>query len=86
MRDRSFDLYRYDLPLSEPVKIKGAALHRREGALLRLTADDGSEGWGEAAPLPRFSAESLDDATQQLRAMAPLLMGREMPASLSHAP
>ena len=83
MRIAGFDLYRYDLALSEPLTLKDATLHRREGALIRLTADDGSEGWGEAAPLPGFSPESLEDATDQLRAIAPSLAGREMPANLS---
>lgn len=83
MRIEGFDLYRYDLALSGSVTLKGATLHRREGALVRLTADDGSEGWGEAAPLPGFSPESLHDATQQLRTAASLLMGREIFASLS---
>jgi O-succinylbenzoate synthase len=77
-----FDLYRYDLALSEPVKLKAATLHRREGALIRLTADDGSAGWGEAAPLPGFSSESLEDTIEQLRAAAPELVGREMPPNL----
>jgi O-succinylbenzoate synthase len=78
-----FDLYRYDLALSEPVKLKAATLHRREGALIRLTADDGSAGWGEAAPLPGFSPESLEGTIEQLRAAAPELVGREMPPNLS---
>jgi o-succinylbenzoate synthase len=82
VRIEGFDLYRYEVQLKDPTKLKDVTLHRREGILVRLTADDGSEGWGEAAPLPRFSAESLDDATHQLRAMAPLLVGREMPVSL----
>jgi O-succinylbenzoate synthase len=77
-----FDLYRYDLALSEPVKLKAATLHRREGVLVRLTADDGSVGWGEAAPLSGFSPESLEDSIEQLRATAPELVGREMPPNL----
>ena len=83
MRIEGFDLYRYEARLKDPIKLKGATLHRREGVLVRLTADDGSEGWGEAAPLPGFSTEGLDDATQQLRAMAAPLTGSEMPANLS---
>lgn len=83
MRIEGFDLYRYDLALSEPVALKDATLRRREGALIRLTADDGSEGWGEAAPLPNFSPESLTDATEQLRTIAPPLAGREVPVSPS---
>ena len=82
MKIAGFDLYRYDLALSEPVKLKAATLHRREGALVRLTADDGSVGWGEAAPLSGFSPESLEDSIEQLRATAPELAGHEMPPNL----
>ena len=77
------ELYRYGIRFKEPVTLKGATLHRREGALIRLIAVDGSEGWGEAAPLPGFSPESLDDATEQLRTMAPRLTNREIPVSLA---
>ena len=82
MKIANFDLYRYDLALSDPVTLKDTTLlHRREGALIRLTADDGQEGWGEAAPLPSFSRESLDDTIEHLRATAPELLGRELPAN-----
>jgi O-succinylbenzoate synthase len=82
VRISGFDLYRYDFALSEPVTLKDATLHRREGALIRLTADDGSEGWGEAAPLPNFSLESLEDTIEDLRATAPELVHREMSVNL----
>ena len=78
MRISGFDLYRYDLALSEPVTLKDATLHRREGALIRLTADDGSEGWGEAAPLPNFSPESLQGTIEELRATGLCLSDREL--------
>jgi O-succinylbenzoate synthase len=80
VRISGFDLYRYDLGLSEPVTLKHATLHRREGALIRLTTDD-SEGWGEATPLPSFSFESLQDTIEQLRAIASTLSGREIRAN-----
>lgn len=67
---RRFDLYRYSLPFSQPLTLKGVTLHQREGLLLRLTGDDGSEGWGESAPLPGFSGESLEEAAAQLRSLA----------------
>ncbi|MBA3425813.1 MAG: o-succinylbenzoate synthase [Rubrobacteraceae bacterium] len=65
MRISGFGIYRYALPFTEPLTLKGTTLHGREGLLLRLTGDD-SEGWGEAAPLPGFSRETLDEATDQL--------------------
>jgi O-succinylbenzoate synthase len=74
----SFDLYRFSLPLRGPLMLGGATLRRREGVLLRLSGDDGSEGWGESAPLPGFSAESLGQAIVQLRSLAGFLIGREV--------
>ncbi|HEX5974042.1 MAG TPA: o-succinylbenzoate synthase, partial [Rubrobacteraceae bacterium] len=53
-------------------------LDHREGLLLKLSGDDGSEGWGETAPLPGFSMESQDEAASQLRKLAGSMMGREV--------
>src|SRR5215210_9539023 len=72
-----FDLYRYSLPFSQPLKLEGTTLYRREGLLLRLAGDDGSEGWGETAPLPGFSMESLVEAAAQLRRSAGSMMSSE---------
>lgn len=83
MKLAGFDLYRYKLPLSEPVTPKKSLLQYREGVLIRLTAEDGSVGWGETAPLPGFSPETLEAATGQLRDVAPSLPGQEMPEDWS---
>jgi len=77
MKLSRFDLYRYSLPFSRPLKLGGATLNHREGLLLRLAGDDGSEGWGETAPLPGFSTESLVDAASQLRRLAGSMMSSE---------
>ena len=74
---RSSALYRYRLPFSPPLTIKGMTLRYREGLLLRLTGEDGSEGWGETAPLPGFSEGSLGEAAAQLRRLAEPMTGRE---------
>ena len=78
MKLTGFDLYLFSLPLREPLILKGTPLHRREGVLLRLSGDDGSEGWGESAPLPAFSEESPEQAIVQLRRLAGSLIGREV--------
>jgi o-succinylbenzoate synthase len=74
----SFDLYRYSLRFSRPLKVEGTTLRHREGLLLRLCGDDGSEGWGETTPLPGFSVESQDGAASQLRRLADSMIGREV--------
>ncbi len=78
MKLARFDLYRYSLPFSRPLTLEGLTLLHREGLLLRLAGDDGSEGWGETAPLPGFSAESQGEAASQLRRLAGSMLGREV--------
>ena len=60
-------LYRYRLPLRQPLPLRGVTLHEREGLLVRLADEDGRHGWGEAAPLPGFSEERLAEAEAQLQ-------------------
>jgi o-succinylbenzoate synthase len=78
MKLARFDLYRYGLPFSRPLTLGSITRFQREGILLRLSGDDGSEGWGETAPLPGFSVEGLVDATAQLRRLAASMIGREV--------
>ena len=66
----------YRLPLVEPVVWNGERRDVREGVLLRLDAADGTTGWGDAAPLPGFSPETLDDARAALAEGAEALRGR----------
>jgi O-succinylbenzoate synthase len=78
MKLARFDLYSYSLPFYRPLTLGGITLFQREGILLRLSGDDGSEGWGETAPLPGFSVESQGEAASQLRRLAASMMGREV--------
>lgn len=70
-----FDLYQYRLPLAEAITLKGERFLEREGVLVRLKTDTGAMGWGEVAPLPQFSRESLSEAAQQLLDLRNMLQG-----------
>ena len=83
MRLAGFELYRYELPLRAPLRLKGATVRRREGLLLKLIGEGGSEGWGEASPLPGFSGESIEEAAEDLRTLIPPLLEREVSQVLS---
>jgi O-succinylbenzoate synthase len=72
------ELFRYAIRFREPVPLRDATIRHREGALIRLTSNEGAEGWGEAAPLPTFSYEDLDETIAQLREMASSLLNREI--------
>ena len=78
MKVTGFGLYRFRLPLTEPLVLKGATLEHREGLLLSLEGEDGAVGWGETSPLPGFSSESLPDAARELGDLAASVVGREV--------
>lgn len=46
----------------------------RRGALLKLVNDHGSEGWGEASPLPGWSRETLEECISQLKEKTPEIL------------
>ncbi|AMO57279.1 o-succinylbenzoate synthase [Endozoicomonas montiporae] len=75
-------LYQYNLPLAWPLPLKGTKLNARQGLVLELKVNDDGFGvgylYGEAAPLPDFSSESLDEARQQLGALMSSLLGQQV--------
>ena len=77
MRITGFGLYRFGLPLTEPLVLKGATLESRGGLLLRLEGEGGAIGWGETSPLPGFSHEGLCGAARVLGDLAASAVGQE---------
>ena len=71
-------LYRYALPLTAPLQLGSEAVTRRRGVLVRLATEEGCVGWGDAAPLPGFSDETLGDVEQHARAALPHWMGTSL--------
>lgn len=61
----SVSLYRYHLPLVQPMRFSWGEVRRREGLLVRYIAGD-ALGWGEAAPLPEYSPDTLEEAERAL--------------------
>lgn len=50
----------------------------RAAAVVKITADDGSVGWGQSVPIAKWSDETLATATVALREhFAPALLGRD---------
>lgn len=78
MRIENFDIFPYTLPLSKPVRVRGRTLEERRGLLLRIDDGAGSEGWGDAAPLPGLSRETFDQAKAHLEALLPVLSQRSL--------
>lgn len=74
MKVESCRIFRYRLPLARPLPLAGGVVRERTGVLVRVEAS-GAWGWGDAAPLPGFSRESVDDAAAELAALARRLGG-----------
>ncbi len=79
---KTFRIYQYNLPLTEPVSIKGHFISSREGIVIHLQTDDGYEGFGEIAPLPGLSKETLADALAQVKKLKKKLVGQTLPKQL----
>lgn len=63
MENKSFNLYRYSIPVDSQLVLRDRFLKRREGLIVRVACS--RDGWGEIAPLPGFSRETLDEAQAQ---------------------
>jgi len=62
-----FQIFRYFLPLSRPLFLSKETITDREGLIIKLVFDEGSEGFGEIAPLPGFSSTKIEECLENLR-------------------
>jgi o-succinylbenzoate synthase len=67
--DFSFDFRRYSLPFRAPVRTSRGSWTVREGLFVRVGRPDGSAGFGEAAPVPSFGRETVDEAEAFCRSL-----------------
>lgn len=54
-------LFQYRRPPAKPLPGKLSGVGFREGLIVRITDRENHAGWGEIAPLPGFSDESIDE-------------------------
>lgn len=73
MKIKKINLFSYSLPFKRPIVFNDKKLAEREGLLIRLTDTDDNIGWGEIAPLPGFSKETISEAIAQLKTISPEL-------------
>ena len=81
MRVEHAEVFQYQLPLAQPLLLRSRALTEREGLLLHVIAEDGTEAWGEAAPLPGFSPEPFGRIENEMVSLTQRLAGYRFPAS-----
>ncbi len=83
---QSASIFRYSIPLLKSQCFNGHWITNRIGFIIELVFDDGTKGYGEAAPLAGFSQESLVECEQLLRlGLTQLSTGNELAITASAA-
>ena len=62
-------LFAYQLPFKRAIQFKQYTLSYREGLILRLTDNVGTNHYSEISPLPGFSHETLAEVKQEMSAL-----------------
>jgi o-succinylbenzoate synthase len=76
--DFHFAYRRYSLPFRAAVRTAQGAWPLREGIYVRIERPDGTAGWGEAAPIPAFGTETVDDAAAFCRGLGDRIDGNAL--------
>jgi L-alanine-DL-glutamate epimerase-like enolase superfamily enzyme len=72
---RRIDFARLDVAMKKPFGIAGGAQDVARNVLVTIELDDGTRGYGEAAPLPAFNGETQEKAIVALERAARMLVG-----------
>ncbi|MGH7994831.1 MAG: o-succinylbenzoate synthase [Opitutaceae bacterium] len=78
-----FSFKPYRIRFKAPVRTAHGLWADREGVWVRLEAEDGRIGWGEAAPVPHFGMESAADVLEACKRLPNRLDAKTIPAALS---
>jgi L-alanine-DL-glutamate epimerase-like enolase superfamily enzyme len=65
------------LPMKKPVQMAGETVARADNVLVRIEAEDGMVGWGEAASAPTMTGETVASMVAAVAHMAPVLLKRQ---------
>ena len=81
---KSIEPIAVSLPMLKPVIMAGEEVRRADNVLVRIEADNGLVGWGEAASAPVMTGETLESIVSAVHYLTPALRGRD-PADIAGA-
>ena len=64
-------------PMKKPVYMAGVEIRQADNVLVRLEADTGVLGWGEAASAPTMTGETVESMMAAIAYMIPAVLGRD---------
>jgi muconate cycloisomerase len=74
---RRIDAIPLALPLKKPMKMAGVTISTADNVLVRIEADGGLVGWGEAASAPTMTGDTQGSLVAAIRHLSPLLVGAD---------
>jgi len=74
---KSIEPIALSLPMLKPVVMAGEEVRRADNVLVRIEADNGVVGWGEAAAAPVMTGDTLESIVSAVHYLEPALRGRE---------
>lgn len=77
MRITRIDLYRAEIPFHEPFRYALTETSATRNVFVRITADDGTGGWGEASPTRPITGDTQDTMFAVGQELARLLLGTD---------
>jgi L-alanine-DL-glutamate epimerase-like enolase superfamily enzyme len=77
LRIRTIEPIAVGLAMLKPVIMAGEEVRRAENVLVRIEADNGLIGWGEAASAPIMTGDTLESLSVAVHFLTPALCGRE---------
>jgi len=79
----AFDIYQYTIELKQPLIIHGQKLKNRQGLIIQLISEQGEIGFGDIAPLPGFSRETLEEVIDQAQLLRSKICDQSVPEGLT---
>jgi L-alanine-DL-glutamate epimerase-like enolase superfamily enzyme len=83
MRITNAQLYPLEVPMAKPIKMAGETITHAQTLLLRLTDEQGREGWGEASSAPLMTGETLGSIAASTEYLISKLIGIEFSGPLA---
>ena len=77
LRIKSIEPLAVSLPMLKPVIMAGEEVRQADNVLVRIEADNGVVGWGEAASAPVMTGETLESIVSAIHYLSSALHGRD---------
>ncbi len=77
MKIKSIEPIAISLPMLKPVIMAGEEVRRADNVLVRVEAENGVVGWGEAASAPVMTGDTLESIVSAVHYLSTTLNGRD---------